>query len=329
MCADLSQPLIETRADDLVTDLTAAMQGPRARIAHELTYARFRPTQELSTSAGDLIAPTTRQMPVGPEQAMTPLLDLLDRVTRAVPGIARPGLTALSQPGALSRVTLGEAIRQGSIAWHPGARIESAGLSGIGEVPVVRSALDLDRCDQLTELRLIELAAAYPHVELTQPGDIVVSTAQGTAARVDHVGGAVVAYPARVLRCHRPPETTLEERQRLTDRGEHPQELADQTFVPESVAADINAQPRDTTSWKAWPLTVLPTAQIAPIETVLSDVADRRSQLQLALTDLDVFVRTLTKAVGAQVCAVTDDGTLTDTTTTTVATSRAVERTSR
>lgn len=305
LCADLSQPLHALGIDDLVTDLTASLLGPRVRVAHELTHARFRPTATLSTATGDLIAPTTRDQAVGTDQALAPLHDLLDRMTEPVPGITRPDVVTRPQSGELPRVTLSEAVRAGHVALLSGARIPAESLSRYAEVPVVRTAVDLDRRAELAGLRGLDLAA-YPQVELTRPGDVVVSTAGGTAARVDHHGGVVVAYPARVLRCHRPRPTTPEELAELRARGEHPADLAPQTLVPECVAADINAQPADATRWNAWALTLLPTGQIEAVEALTVEVADRRERLRRAQIDADAFVRALTTAVGSQVCALTD-----------------------
>ena len=121
---------------------------------------------------------------------------------------------------------------------------------------------DVLRRTRLAGLSLMELATAYAHVELTRPGDVVVTTVGGRAAAVDHQGGLLVAYPARVLRCHRPRPSTPEEREERHARGEHPRELEPQSFTPEAVAADINALPADATDWRAWPLTVVPTGQV-------------------------------------------------------------------
>lgn len=305
LCADLSQPLHAAGIDDLITDLTAAMLGPGSRIARELTHARFRPTATLSTAPGDLITPTTRDQAIGTDQALTPLYQLLDRLAEPVPGLTRLEVVTRPQSGELPRVTLGDAVRAGQVALLPGARVAAESLTRYAEVPVVRSAVDLERRSELPGLRGVDLAA-YPQIELTRPGDVVVSISGGTAARVDHHGGVIVAYPARVLRCHRPRATTPEESATLLARGKHPPDLARQTFVPECVAADINAQPAGATRWNAWALTLLPTDQIEAVEVLTVQVADRRERLRRAQVDADAFVRALTTAVGSRVCALND-----------------------
>ena len=173
---------------------------------------------------------------------------------------------------------------------------------------MVQHPSDLRRRDELPALNEFDLATVYAHVDRTEPGDIVVTSVGGPAAEVDRLGGVVVAFPARVLRCHRPRPFTEQERAELARMGRQLPELAPQTFTPEAVAADINAQAPEARDWKAWPLTVLPPSQVEVTERLLWELAERRTQLDRARADVDAAVRTLTQAVGAQICTVSPSG---------------------
>lgn len=308
LCADLSQTLDETHANDLVTDLFAAMQGPSSETVRQLSSSAFQPSAALSVSTRALVSPTVREIHLGPSAVIADLQAVLDRASIDVPGIRRPELVVSERAAALPRMSLEEAVREHKIVLIPGTRVETSDVSVRGDAPVVHRSADLARRDQLPGLSALRLATAYPRVELTRPGDVVVTTSGGPSAAVDHFGGVVVAYPARVLRCHRPRESTEHERAELAARGVQPPELARQTFSAEAVAADINAQPPSATTWRAWPLTVLPVDQIAATERLLTALAQRRTQLEAARADIDTAIRAITASVGAQICTVGPSG---------------------
>lgn len=308
LCADLTHPLSDGAAEDLVTDLTAAMQGPRGEVARQLSTARFRPTSALSVSTEELVAPVVREVHLGSSSVLQTLHDVLARAATPVAGIAPVTIEPSTRPAVLPRTSLDRAVRERKIALIPGARIVISGTTLRGTVRVVQHPGDLDRRDELPALTELELATAYPNVDRTLPGDIVVSNVGGPAATVDHVGGLVVAFPARVLRCHRPRASTAQERANLAREGRQPAELARQSFTPEAVAADINAQPPSARDWKAWPLTVLPPDEVEATERLLADLAARRARLEQAQSDVDTAVHTLTQAVGAQICTVSPPG---------------------
>ncbi|WP_375429685.1 hypothetical protein [uncultured Friedmanniella sp.] len=302
LCSDLTRPLTEDVCDDLLVDLTAAMRGPASEVAHQLSTARFRPTSDLALSTSDLVAPVVREVHLGPASVMTELEASLKRLSAPVPGIPRSTVTASALPVALRRISLDQALREHKIFLVPGVRVEAADTDPRGPVPVVGHPQELDRREGLLGLSALQLATTYAHATTTLPGDVVVTTVGGPAAAVDHLGGAVVAFPARVLRCHRPRPSTEQERTLLASRGQHPPDLAPQTFTPEALAADIKAQPRTATAWKAWPLTVLPTDEVATTERLLSEVAERRRALLEALDDVDTAIVLVTQAVGSQIC---------------------------
>ena len=308
LCADLTQTLDPVIADNLVTDLMAAMQGPQAQTVHPFSSARFRPVSDLSVSVDDLVTPTVRSVHLGASAVATNLLESMTRAATSVPGIPRSEITVLDEGATLPRTTLEDAVQQRRVAMLSGARVESSTGHHDDGVPIVRHPADLRRRAELPSLSVITLATAYPQAALTEPGDIVVTIVGGPAAAVDALGGVVVAYPARVVRCHRPLPSTPQDDAKRKARGVYPPEFAPQTFTPESVAADINALPSTATRWRAWPLTVLPPEQIPNVERVLTGLAERRAQLDAARADIDTTIRSLTQAVGAQICSVGPTG---------------------
>lgn len=307
LCAD-TQTLSGGDDDDLLTDLSAAMQGPQSEMGRQLSTARFQATSALSVSTHDLVAPVVREVRLGPASVLQTLQNVLGRTETAVPGIHRVTLEPTARPAVLPRTSLERAVRERKILLVPGARIALSATTPRGTVPMVQHPSDLRRRDELPALTELDLATAYAHVDRTEPGDIVVTSAGGPSAGVDRLGGVVVAFPARVLRCHRPRPSTEQERAELARLGRQPLELAPQTFTPEAVAADINAQAPEARDWKAWPLTVLPPSQVEVTERLLSELAERRTQLDRARADVDAAVRTLTQAVGAQICTVSPSG---------------------
>lgn len=308
LCADLGPPFDTGHADDLVTDLIAAMRGPQSEHVHQPSSGEFRPTSDLIVAPGDLVTPGAREVHLAPAAVVSELVDVLKRASTPVAGIVSPELAITAQPSGLPRTTVGQAVDDQQIIVISGARIDLASTITGADYPVVRHPGDLARRVDLAGLNPIALVTVFPRVVLTEPGDVVVTTVGGPAASVDRLGGAVIAFPSRVLRCHRPRPSTNQERAQLAAQGRYPHELADQRFTPEAVAADINAQPKEATSWKAWPLTVLPPDQLASVETTLSELAERRERLDAARTDIDLAIRTLTQAVGTQICTLTATG---------------------
>lgn len=308
LCADVAPPLDSERADDLITDLIAAMRGFSGERAHQPSSGEYRPTSDLIVATGDLVTPGAREVHLAPATVMSELVEVLQRASTPVAGIVSPELAMTEQLSGLPRTTVGQAVDDQQIIVISGARIDSAATVAGGRHPVVRHPGDLARRVDLAGLNPMALATAFPHVVRTRPGDIVVTGVGGPAAVVDRLGGAVVAFPSRVFRCHRPRESSAQERAQLAAQGRHPQQLADQRFTPESVAADINAQPKEAASWKAWPLTVLPPEQLASVEMTLSELAERRERLVAARADIDTAIRTLTQAVGTQICTLRATG---------------------
>ncbi|HUY45843.1 MAG TPA: hypothetical protein VMV92_08985 [Streptosporangiaceae bacterium] len=97
--------------------------------------------------------------------------------------------------------TIGSLARARRLVMRQGTRLDPAHLTGDGHHVVLGSPEVLGRSRRGT--RRVDrgvLATGYPRARLTEPGDVVVTTVPELGAVVDHLGYALVEYPARVLR---------------------------------------------------------------------------------------------------------------------------------
>lgn len=109
---------------------------------------------------------------------------------------------------------------------------------------------------------LLAVTTAHPKAQLTQTGDVVFTTVGKPRAVVDAVGGAVVAYPARVMR---------------VGRGA--------PLSPRAIAAAINDLPSGHATWRAWQVPVVsdPTGvedALARVDALATTVQQRQAQVE-------------------------------------------------
>lgn len=254
--ADLANTTLDdTVMAELVTDLVAGMQGVKAFTAHEPRFARPVLTRRLQARTGDLVEPVP--VPTGAaETAM--LLGRISALTSAIatmptPPTVPPPVPRSVAPGAV--LTVGAAVERGDLRVLPGLRLLPEHLTTDAAVRVIgppelgagpgASGRTVDR---------LVLAAGYPASSYTEPGDVVFCTAPRPAAMVDE-GGAVVVFPAKVLRSR-------------TAR-----------LRPRVLAADINAQPPGAKTWRAWTVRAVPEDQADALTDALDQLALHRSEL--------------------------------------------------
>jgi len=110
-------------------------------------------------------------------------------------------------------ITLGKLIARRKLALARGTRLRTGDLSTTGQHAVIgpdevlaQSRPGAKRIDRAV------LATAYPHAQLTEPGDVIVTTVPALGAMVDDAGFSVVAFPARAIRI------SERERDRFTPR---------------------------------------------------------------------------------------------------------------
>lgn len=270
LVADLPDvDLDEAVIAELVTDLVAGMQHVRGARAHEFRFARPVATRSLVARLDGLVDPA----PTGPRRR--PAVEVVARVAElervlstplASPGRLNP--VARSAPGG-DPVTLGQAIQAGELRVHPGLRLdphhvdESASVRVIGPAEVLGSPA-VRRIDRLL------LEAVYPASRFTEPGDVVFCTAPRPGALVDGHGGAVVEFPARVLRSRSA---------RLPARV---------------VAATVNAQLPRARAWRTWTVGTIPVDQVDALRAILDALDSHRDDLTRRLDAVAQLASTIT-----------------------------------
>jgi len=289
MVADLSgHDLTPDVVQDLIGDIAASMGNHATVRAHSFRFARLLPTHSLLAAKGSLAATAAhRRSARTPASAVTVLRaeELLRLLT--ADGIEAAGLPSGLTPAAGTSalpLMVHELLAAGVLTYLPGNRLAESDPHGgntriLGPAEVLAHAGPLDpngpvgtagprdpRSPTPGSIDLLEFTSRYPGGRLTQPGDVVFCTSPRPAAVVDHQGGAVVVFPARILRISA-----------VDPRGLH----------PDILAADINAQPAMAKDWRNWRLRTVPENQRHPLTGALAGIEHARRQAAQRLAWLD------------------------------------------
>lgn len=210
LVADLTaHALDDVVIQDLVGDLAAAMGSRRDVFAHSFRFGRIVLTRSLLTARGSLTGAALK--PRGAASDPAGALARIDALAEALhdkeslqddPGSSL-SLTAAVRSGGkeLPPVLIGDAIAAKSLRYFPGNRIDGEHFSGTTGVRLLGVPELLGELETGTRrIGQLELASTYPSARRTEPGDVVFCTSPQNAAMVDEEGGAVVVFPARVLR---------------------------------------------------------------------------------------------------------------------------------
>ncbi|SDH59102.1 hypothetical protein SAMN04488693_101661 [Arthrobacter subterraneus] len=210
LVADLTaHTLDDVVIQDLVGDLAAAMGSRRDVFAHSFRFGRIVLTRSLLTARGSLTgaALRPRRTASDPAEALARIdalaESLQDKELLQDDAESSLSLSAAVRSGGkeLPPLLIGEAIEARSLRYFPGHRIHGEHLSGTTGVRLLGVAELLGELEDGTRrIGQLELAATYPSARRTEPGDVLFCTSPRTAAMVDEEGGAVVVFPARVLR---------------------------------------------------------------------------------------------------------------------------------
>lgn len=260
-------------AEDLFSDVAAALAGSGAVRAHASRFARVVPTAELVAANSMLVRPSARRRRATASAAevaleVTALLELLDEPASSVE------LELWQAAGRGAQVaTLGDLVSRGEVAVVRGCRLAEG---EVGDGPGVRVLGRPEVASGAPGARTIDrwhLAAAHPSFRYTEPGDVVVMT-DVPSALVDDAGLGVVEYPARAFR--------------LTARATG--------LSPHVLAAAVRAA-RPGAPWRSWPVALAPPDQVSHLEDALDAVERVRSELVGRLAAADALRSTLTAGV--------------------------------
>lgn len=276
LAADIAGgPLDAQTIDALVTDILAGMAGSRGAQTHTFRVCQRVPTSALQLTERDLVAPGAPTEAAEPAwRSIEALRSLAARLGAKLEPYPAPPITPRRIRDQPRHATVEEALARGHLRIRPGLRLDSADVTDEAGLLIITSELirDHGRGQRKTIDQLV-LAAAYPTSRLTEPGDVIFCTAPRPAAWVDREGGAVVAFPARVLRCLGP------------------------GLLPYLVADDINRQPPTSKAWRAWSLRYLPADQRSALSTQLAALTRHRTDLLDRLAAVQEFESALLAAV--------------------------------
>jgi hypothetical protein len=290
MVADLSTtPLTTAVSQDLISDVVASM-GSRATIrAHSFRFARLVQTRVLLAGKGALVSAPDKKSTTaarGAEAALRieELVRLLSAAASYAPGLptVQPSATAAGIPSA----TVQELLTAGNIRYLKGIRLEETDMNReAGSRILGREELMDPHNHQPRFITLLDFAAKYPAGRLTEPGDVIYCTSPRPAAVVDTEGGAVVVFPARILRI---------------DQGD-PGGL-----LPAAVVRDIeNLNPADKT-WRNWRLRRAAEAQRQPLANALEALQHEQAQARRRLKRLEELATLITDGVAGGSLTLTD-----------------------
>lgn len=268
LVADLADvTLDDITIADLVIDLVAGLRDARPWRAHAARFTLPVLTRTLLAQFGALVEPRPRAHRDDHADLAERVAALREQLGAAppAPAVAQPVLRAT---GRNPSDTLGTLVGDRSVELLPGLRIDPAHLEPTATVRVICPAELTGESHRVGIDRLV-LAAHYPSARFTEPGDVVFTVSPRPAALVDHDGGSVVAFPARVLR----PRSS--------------------TVVPHVLATDINAQPAAAKTWRAWTVRTVPDDQARSLTGMLDDLDRHRRALTDRITQLDQLAAAL------------------------------------
>jgi len=233
MVADLSTaPLTVDVSQDLISDVVASM-GNRATIrAHSFRFARLVQTRILLAGAGALVSGPAKRRPTAAPGAEAALR--VEELVRALATGTESNTRLLAvQPAAAyifpAAASVAELMGSGHLQYVKGIRVEEQHTNTTAGSRILGREELLDPHNAPTRyITLLDFAANYRAGRLTEPGDVVFCTSPRPSAIVDTEGGAVVVFPARILRIDQgdPGRPRRQRHQQPQPRGQVLAELA-------------------------------------------------------------------------------------------------------
>ncbi|WP_082979250.1 hypothetical protein [Arthrobacter sp. B6] len=290
MAADLSTTSLTLDvSQDLISDVVASM-GDRATIrAHSFRFARLVPSRLLLAETGALVNPPPTKSTTTAAGAETTL-----RIEELVRGLSTgssgrvtlPAVQPAAAGASLRAATVQELIKAGNLKYLNGIRLKEADQNSQGGSRILgRDELIDPHNTQPRFITLLDFAAKYPAGRLTEPGDVVFCTSPRPVAMIDAEGGAVVVFPARILRI---------------DRGD-PGGL-----LPAVVVADINRLKAADKSWQNWRLRRTSEVERGPLTKALESLQHEQAQARQRLERLEELATLITDGVAGGSLTLTD-----------------------
>lgn len=192
-----------------------------------------------------------------------------------------------------------ELLKAGQLKLLPGHRISESDLGESG-LPVIGREEMLGTLPAGRRRIALEDLARYPQAVATERGDVLLLNEHGVRAMVDETGGHVLLTPVQGLRI-------AAYRASLSDRANQGAGGPDALWMrPQALAQLIQAarnQQRASgslvrrVSVRDMDLPVLPPAEVAELETILSETERRRAEVRIQLEALDQLAERLSAGV--------------------------------
>lgn len=281
-----SRPLDAVAIDQLVGDIAAALGSEAELKQHVFATARAVSLPALIAARGPLVALGTRppRLTEGPA-AHSPAEHVLATRTVLAALSAEPadrfGAVEVDVPVAADTTrrlpgqpaTVDTLLDESHLRVFPGTRIVIDGLAE-GTVEVITASDVHARRDRTaySSIRVdpLDLTLRHPRARRVEAGDVVFVTSPRPAAMICREAGAVVAYPARILR------------------------VVGREVVPEVAAALINALHDRDRQWRGWRFPRADHRHSDALTEVLRAIEDERADLTTRHTQLDELTRLLT-----------------------------------
>lgn len=293
MVADLGTiPLTLDVSQDLISDVVASM-GDRATIrAHSFRFARLVQSRVLLAGTGTLVnhPPVKSTTAAAGAEAALRIEELVRGLSTGSSGAATlPAVQPAAGGASLRAATVQELINAGNLRYLQGIRLNEADQNSQGGSRILGrdEVIDLHNTKPRF-ITLLDFAANYPGGHLTEPGDVVFCTSPRPAAMIDAEGGAVVVFPARILRI---------------DRGD-PGGL-----LPAVVVTDINRLKAADKSWQNWRLGRTSEVQRSPLAKALESLQHEQAQARQRLKHLEELATLITDGVAGGSLTLTDPST--------------------
>ena len=287
--ADLSTtPLTLDVSQDLISDVVASM-GDRSTIrAHSFRFTRLVQTRVLLAGKGSLVngLPARSSTAAGSAESALRVEELVRLLSAGTSASALPGVQPAVPGNGPLPASIQELLTAGNLKYVKGIRIVETDFNRQTGSRIFGREELMDPHDAKPRfITLVHFAAKYPAGRLTEPGDVVFCTSPRPAAMVDAEGGAVVVFPARILRI---------------DRGD-PGGL-----VPEVVAADISGRPAAGKTWRNWRLRRAPEVHRQPLANALGRLQHEQAEARQRLKRLEEFATLITDGVAGGSLTLTD-----------------------
>lgn len=259
-------PDTPTMWQQLLDDTLAVAGGGRLR-----SFALLQPVPvaTLLATGGSLVehdVAVTAELPAAAGDDAARIRQLLDLLAAPLPDPFASRSLAVNGGRPAHHTTLGAAARRRLVTIIPSVRMENLPE---GTTPLWTAAALATGVPESVDL--LALSQGHPTAQLSHPGDVVFTTVGTPRATVDVMGGAAVAYPARVVRVG--PAAPLS---------------------PRAIAAAINDLPAGHATWRAWQV---PLVSDPGGDDALARVDELAAAVQQRQTQVDELRRLVVRAV--------------------------------